>query len=99
MSVEAAILFAAALLLAVAVLRGRQSLLMAAVLAYAGVAGWLVQSNLDLLGTALALAIGLGIVGLGRAVHHLITSQDDTSCDNSRKKSANNRVLVQNIGS
>lgn len=99
MTIETIALFVAGTLLGTAVLVGRQVTLMAAVLAYAGVVGWIIQRDLDLLAPALVVAIVFGFVGLGRVVYRVILSQDDTESRNLRKLTTSNRVMIQNMGS
>lgn len=99
MSGEFVSLLAAAILLAVAIARGRQSLLMAAVMAYAVVVSWIIHRDLGMLMPALGIAISLGLMGLVRVVLRETSSQDDTVRGTVTKVSTSNSVVAENIGS
>ena len=92
-------LLVAAVLLAMAIAWGRQSLLMAAVLAYAVVVSWIIHRDLGMLMPALGIAIGLGLAGLVRVVLRETSSQDDTICDRTTKDRTSNNIVAENIGS
>lgn len=99
MSGEFVSLLAAAILLAVAIARGRQSLLMAAVMAYAVVVSWIIHRDLGMLMPALGIAISLGLMGLVRVVLRETSSQDDTVRGTVTKVNTSNSVVAENIGS
>ncbi len=99
MSGEFVSLLAAAILLAVAIARGRQSLLMAAVMAYAVVVSWIIHRDLGMLMPALGIAISLGLMGLVRVVLRETSSQDDTVRGTATKVNTSNSVVAENIGS
>lgn len=98
MEIEVIALAAAASLLAAAIFTARQPALMAAVMTYAAVVGWIIQHDLTLLMAALGLAIVLSTVGLVTVVCREISSHDDTYCPTARKLKANNRAAISNIG-
>lgn len=99
MNFELTALFAAAAFLAAAILSARQTRLMVAVLAYAAVVSWIIHRDMNLLMTALGIAIGLGALGLGVVVSREILSQDDTVRHTPRKLSANSQTMAETIGS
>lgn len=99
MSGEFVSLLAAGILLAVAIVRGRQSLLMAAVMAYAVVVSWIIHRDLGMLMPALGIAISLGLMGLVRVVLREASSQDDTVRGTVTKVNTSNSVVAENIGS
>lgn len=92
-------LLAAAILLAVAIAKGRQSLLMAAVMAYAVVVSLIIHRDLGMLMPALGIAIGLGLMGLAKVVWREVSTQEDTSCRILPKMSTSSRQPAENIGS
>lgn len=92
-------LLAAAILLAVAIARGRQGLLMGAVMAYAVVLSLIIHRDLGMLMPALGIAIGLGLMGLAKVVWREVSSQDDTSRCIISKMSTSSRPMAENIGS
>lgn len=99
MEIEVIALAAAASLLAAAIFTARQPALMAAVMTYAAVVGWIIQRDLGLLMAALGLAIVLGTIGLVAVVCREISSHDDTYRPTARKLNPNNRAVISNIGS
>ena len=92
-------LLAAAILLAVAIAKGRQSLLMVAVVAYVVVVSLIIQRDLGMLMPALGIAIGLGLMGLAKVVWREVSTQDDTSRCILPKMNTSSGVSVENIGS
>lgn len=99
MGTEFIALAAAAALLAYAILTAREIGLMGAVLCYASVVAWIIQRDMGLLMAALVGAIALGVMGLVVVAYREAASQGDTSRHPSRKLSANNRPVPENIGS
>lgn len=99
MEIEMIVLAAAAGGLAAAIFSARQPPLMAAVLTYAAVVGWIIERDLGLVMAALGLAIVLGTIGLVAVVFREMSSHDDTSRPTSRKLIANNSPVISNIGS
>lgn len=99
MSAQAVVLVAVAALLAYAILRARQGVLMLAVLAYAGVVAWIIRQDMGLLMMALGVAIALGILGLGAVVWRVLSSQGDADRHMACNKNTSRRPVVENIGS
>lgn len=99
MGIEIIALLAAAAFLAYAILGAREVGLMVAVLAYAAVVGWIIQSDLSFLMAALGIAIVLGVMGVAVLVHREVSSQADTVGYTSRKSPPNNGPVSENIGS
>lgn len=89
----------AAALLLYAIFNWREIGVMVSVLAYAAVVGWIIHYALAMLMAALAVAIILGMVALVTVVGREMSSQIDTVRHTRHKSSANNRPVVQNIGS
>lgn len=99
MGTEFIVLAAAAALLAYAILNAREGGLMVAVLSYASVVGWIIQSDLGLLMPALGIAIVLAVSGLGVMIYRENSLQDDTSRHHDDKLRANNKAAIETIGS
>lgn len=92
-------LLAAAILLAVAIAKGRQALLMVAVVAYAVVVSLIIQQDLSMLMPALGIAIGLGLMGLVKVVWREASTQEDTPRRILPKMNTSSRQPAENIGS
>jgi hypothetical protein len=82
MSLEAVLLIVVAIGLLVALTAARESVLLAAVAAYAGVLIWLLFTEIGLLLPGLVVAIVLGAAAIGRRLHHEIHAPADTNGHN-----------------
>lgn len=99
MNAPALILSVVSVVLAYAILRARQGVLMAAVAAYAGSVTWIIHRDMGMLMMALGVAIALGVLGLGVVVWNMIPAQNDTTCHAGGKADTNNDPAADNIGS
>lgn len=98
MTVALAGLLAAGAALALAMMAGRQAWLLATVLAYSAAVGWIIHRDMTLLMPALAIAIALGILGLGVAVQDSVSTQDVTNDHTAFKVNGGGGSPCSNIG-